>query len=60
MMHVESQATLVDLACDRAGRTFDEQRRCPAPDHRNALKVGPKRYWYLDSDAAPGRLLSMR
>ena len=55
--HVQRQATLVDLDCDRAGRDGEYQRQCTHPRHVNALRVGPKRYWNLSLADGPGRKL---
>jgi hypothetical protein len=56
-VHVQRHATLVDLDCDRAGRSFEYQRQCSDPGHVNALKIGPKRYWSLSLGDGPGRAL---
>ncbi len=47
---VDREVMLVDLDCDRAGRTFEQQRRCTNPLHLNALKVGPAKYWTIGVD----------
>ncbi len=47
---VDREVVLVDLDCDRAGLTFEQQRRCTNPLHLNAFKVGPGKYWTIGVD----------
>jgi len=54
---VEREVLLVDLECDRAGRTFEQQRRCTDPLHLNAFKVGPAKYWAIGVDPDSDRRL---
>jgi anti-sigma factor (TIGR02949 family) len=50
---VDRDVIVVDLECDRAGVSLDDQRECGEPQHLNALRVGIDRYWNvsLDQDA---------
>jgi mycothiol system anti-sigma-R factor len=49
---------LVDLDCDRAGRTLEQQRRCNHPHHVNALKTADGEYWSISPDQSGyGRLV---
>ena len=50
VMPVEREVLLVDLECDRAGRSFEQQRRCTNPLHLNAFKVGAAKYWTIGVD----------
>ncbi len=54
---VEREVTLVDLDCDRAGLTFEQQRRCTDPRHLNAFKIGPAKYWTIGVDPESDRAL---
>ena len=51
---VDRVVTLVDRACDSAGRSFEQQRGCERPKHLNAFKLEDGTYWdlSLDRDAA--------
>lgn len=52
------EVMLVDLDCDRAGGSVEEQRRCADPHHVNALKTADGRYWHISPDHADyGRLI---
>ena len=44
-VHVVRSATVVDLQCDRGGRTLEQQRRCRHARHVNALKIADGTYW---------------
>jgi hypothetical protein len=57
VMHVEREATVVDIDCERAGQTLDEQRLCTHPYHLNALKLGPDQYWNVSLQQEAGRRL---
>lgn len=57
VMHVEREVTVVDIDCEGAGRTLEEQRRCTHPHHLNALKVGPDQYWNVSLQQEAGRRL---
>jgi anti-sigma factor (TIGR02949 family) len=57
VVHVEQRAVVVDLVCDRAGLTTDQQRGCRHPDHLNALKLDGGRYWNLSLDRDSSRSL---
>lgn len=50
MVAVDEQVTVVDLDCDRMGKTLEQQIRCPDPNHLNALKVSDGDYWNLSMD----------
>ena len=54
---VNRVVTLVDRACDIAGRSFDEQRGCTRPKHLNAFKLDDGTYWDLSLDNATARNL---
>lgn len=47
VVRVVRTATVVDLQCDRLGRSMSEQIRCRHPRHFNALKVADGQYWTL-------------
>lgn len=47
---VDREVVLVDGDCERAGRTFSEQRRCNHPRHLNVLKVADGTYWNISQD----------
>jgi mycothiol system anti-sigma-R factor len=52
------ELVLVDLECDRAGRTLEQQRRCNHPHHVNALKTAEGNYWNISPDQTGyGRLV---
>ena len=57
VVQIEEEVTVVDLDCDRAGRTLAEQRLCRHPLHLNALKVAEDRYWNVSLDQALSRRL---
>jgi anti-sigma factor (TIGR02949 family) len=57
VLPVDRVVTVVDLPCERAGRTLEQQRGCDDPRHFNALKVGPDRYWTISLDHELGRRL---
>lgn len=57
IMHVEREVTVVDIDCDTAGRTLEQQRHCAHPHHLNALKIGPNQYWNISLQQAAGRRL---
>jgi anti-sigma factor (TIGR02949 family) len=57
VMHVEREVTVVDIDCEGAGRTLEEQRLCAHPHHLNALKVGPDQYWNISLQQEAGRRL---
>jgi hypothetical protein len=42
--------TVVDHDCARAGRTFDQQRKCRMPHHLNALLARDGKYWSISLD----------
>jgi hypothetical protein len=50
---------VVDLDCDRAGKSLEDQRRCAHPLHVNALKLGDGSYWTMDADPAEFRYLML-
>jgi anti-sigma factor (TIGR02949 family) len=51
VVQVADQAVVVvDLDCDRAGKTLEEQRRCKHPHHVNALRTRDGRYWFISPD----------
>jgi anti-sigma factor (TIGR02949 family) len=54
------EVTLVDLDCDRAGVSLDQQRRCNHPHHVNALRLANGEHWSLSLDGQDARLLAMR
>jgi len=56
---VEHRAVVVDLICDRAGHTTEQQRRCDHPGHLNALKLDGGVYWNLSLDRDSGRALAV-
>jgi hypothetical protein len=47
---VSRTVRLVDLDCDRAGRTLDQQRRCEHPLHVNALRLADGGYWLIHAE----------
>ena len=49
-VRVDDTALLVDRACDKMGRTLEQQRACRARDHVNVLKVGSGDYWMINLD----------
>ena len=49
--------TVVDLDCDRVGRSYEEQRRCLDPAHVNALKLADGSYWTIAAEPAEFRYL---
>jgi len=51
--------TVVDLDCDRAGRSLEQQRRCTQRLHLNALKLADGTYWTIDTDPAEFRYLML-
>jgi len=57
VLPVDRVVTVVDIQCERAGRSLQEQRGCDHPRHYNALKVGPDRYWMVSLDHELGRRL---
>ena len=57
ILTVEREVTVVDIDCERAGRSLQEQRGCTHPHHVNALKVAPGRYWAISLDHELGRQL---
>jgi hypothetical protein len=58
VLTVDREVTVVDIDCERAGHTLQEQRGCRHESHRNALKVGPGRYWAISLDHDLGRRLA--
>lgn len=58
VVRVVREVTVVDLACERAGRTIEQQRLCDEPGHSNALKIGPDEYWKVGLDHEVGRSLA--
>jgi len=54
---VSEVVTLVDRACDLAGRSHGEQRSCAHPKHLNALKRDDGTYWDLSLDDDESRRL---
>jgi len=56
-VRVSEVVTLVDRACDLAGRTHQEQRSCSHPKHLNALRLANGRYWDLSLDHDESRQL---
>lgn len=52
---VDREVWLVDLDCDRAGLTFEQQRGCTNPRHLNAFKIGPGKYWAIGVDPESDR-----
>jgi anti-sigma factor (TIGR02949 family) len=52
---VDQRVVLVDLECERAGKTIEQQRRCTHPKHFNALRVADGRYWHIGLDRTAGR-----
>ena len=59
VVHVVHEAIVVDLDCDRAGLTVEQQRKCRHPYHVNVLKLGDGRYWSLSLDRETGRRLAL-
>lgn len=57
---LEREVTLVDLDCDRAGASLEQQRRCHHPHHINALRLASGEHWNLSLDGADARLLALR
>ena len=57
VVRVDTEVVVVDLDCDRAGKTLAQQRRCEHPLHLNALKVSPGRYWSVSLDQELSRHL---
>jgi hypothetical protein len=54
-----AEVMVVDLACDRAGMSVADQRRCAEPHHVNALKTADGRYWFISPDHKDyGRLIT--
>lgn len=51
----DERVTVVDFECDRAGRSLEEQIRCPNPRHLNAVKTDDGRAWNLSLDRADAR-----
>lgn len=49
--------TLVDRACDLAGRSYEQQRGCDHPGHLNVLKLDDGTYWGVSLDDEESRLL---
>lgn len=58
VVEVEHRATIVDLVCDQAGYTLEQQRACLHPRHVNALKLGGDTYWNVSLDQRAGRQLA--
>jgi hypothetical protein len=56
-IHVEREVLVVDIDCEMAGRTLDQQRNCTHPHHLNALRVSADRYWNLSLVQPLGRRL---
>ena len=54
---VEREVIVVDLDCDRAGRSLAAQRGCDNPLHLNALKLDDGNYWTLSLGGAESRRL---
>ena len=52
---LRADVTLVDLDCDRAGKTHADQRRCMHPRHLNAVKMDDGRYWMIHADRQTNR-----
>ncbi len=48
-------ATVVDLQCDKAGKSVDHQRACTHRRHFNALKLEGGGYWYVNPDSQAAR-----
>jgi anti-sigma factor RsiW len=46
------EVMIVDLECDRAGMSIEQQRNCRARHHINALKTADGRYWHISPDQA--------
>jgi hypothetical protein len=58
LRHVVRSAVVVCEECDRAGHAPDEQRRCSARAHFNALRMADGSYWMLSLDGADARRLA--
>jgi hypothetical protein len=58
VVHVEREVTVVDIDCETAGRSVQDQRACTHPHHLNALRVGSDRYWNVSLDGDLGRRLA--
>ncbi|HXV76191.1 MAG TPA: zf-HC2 domain-containing protein [Candidatus Polarisedimenticolaceae bacterium] len=56
-LHVHELVTVVDLDCDRAGRSLALQRRCSHPLHVNALKRADGTYWAVSPQQSEFRYL---
>jgi hypothetical protein len=54
---VHEQVTVVDLDCDQAGYSLDDQRGCAHPHHINALKRADGSYWSISGEEAEFRYL---
>jgi anti-sigma factor (TIGR02949 family) len=48
VVRVMRAATIVDLQCDRAGKSLEFQLRCRHERHFNALRVADGQYWNLN------------
>jgi len=48
VVRVDELVMLVDRACDKAGRTLEQQRKCRARDHVNVFKTGDGSYWMIN------------
>ncbi len=58
LAQVDQEAIVVDYDCERAGKTLEQQRLCQHPEHLNALRVAPERYWNIGLDRQVGRSLA--
>lgn len=50
VVHVAADVLVVDLDCDRAGRSLAQQRNCRNPRHLNALRTANGVYWNISQD----------
>lgn len=53
----DREVTVVDLQCDRAGLSYEVQRRCRHRGHVNAIKLAEGEYLTIAVDSAAGRRL---
>jgi len=58
LVRVTQLVTVVDFACDNAGRSYGQQRQCTHPKHLNALKLDDGGYWRISLDHEVGRELT--
>ncbi len=54
---VHEEVMVVDLDCDQAGYSLDDQRGCLHPHHVNALRRADGSYWSISAEEAEFRYL---